>query len=45
MKILNEKMSDVAVYKGVSETQINELQSKVEKMDEKLDKIILLTSK
>ena len=45
MKTLNEKMSDVAVYRGISETQINELQTKVEKMDEKLDKIILLTSK
>ncbi len=45
MRTLNEKMNEVAVYKGVSETQINELQSKVEKMDEKLDKIILLTSK
>lgn len=45
MKTLNEKMNEVAVYKGVSETQINELQMKVEKMDEKLDKIILLTSR
>jgi hypothetical protein len=45
MRTLNEKMNEVAVYKGVSETQINELQLKVEKMDEKLDKIILLTSK
>lgn len=42
---ISNKMNDVAVYKGISESKINELQLKVEKMDIKLDQIIILTSK
>ena len=38
-------MNEVDVYKGVSQTEIKELKSKVDKMDEKLDKILIEVGK
>ena len=42
---IDEKINQIEVYKGVSQSEINELKSKVDKMDEKLDRILIQTSK
>ena len=41
---IDEKINQIEVYKGVSQSEINELKSKVDKMDEKLDKILIQTA-
>ena len=38
-------MNEVDVYKGISETEIKELKQKVDRMDEKLDRILIEVGK
>jgi hypothetical protein len=45
VKIIDEKMNVDDIYKGVSQTEIKDLKSKVDKMDEKLDKILIEVGK
>jgi hypothetical protein len=45
VKVIDEKMNEVDVYKGVSQTEIKDLKIKVDKMDEKLDKILIEVGK
>lgn len=42
---IDGKMNEVNVYKGISETEIKELKQKVDKMDVKLDRILIEVGK
>lgn len=45
VKETENKVNDLKVYKGVSSTEMKNLNEKVDKIDEKLDKLILLQTK
>jgi hypothetical protein len=42
VEINNRMLNEIQVYKGVSSSEMQNLEKKVDKIDEKLDKLILL---
>jgi uncharacterized protein HemX len=45
VNIVNKKINDTDVFKGVSEERFKEMDDKITKMDEKLDKLLLMQGK
>jgi uncharacterized protein HemX len=45
VNIVNKKINDTDVFKGVSEERFKEMDDKITKIDEKLDKLLLMQGK